>query len=98
MGTAKPRPDSLFVEGWGGPAARHVLLVLRSLLLWDLARGKVSLREFAAFLVAESPRVETGAHIRAQILDIFVHALALEGILPCFVLLHFEFGNLVGVD
>ena len=43
LGTAKPRSNSLFVEGWGGPAARHVLLVLRSLLLWDLARGEVSL-------------------------------------------------------
>ena len=81
LGTTKPQPDSLFVEGWGGPAAHHVLLVLRLLLLWDLSRWKVSLQEFAAFLVAESPCVETGAHIRAPILDTFVRALAMEGIL-----------------
>ena len=97
-GTAKSRSDSLFGEGWGGPAARHVLLVLPLLFLRDLAHREVSLREFAALLPAVTFCVETGANVCAQELYTFVRALALEALLPRFIILHFEFGNLVGVD
>ncbi len=58
----------------------------------------MSLRELAALLPAVFSRVETGANVCAQKLDTFVRTLALKDLLPRLVILHFELGNLVGVD